>query len=90
MSEEVKKITEEELKRVLDNNAKLGKILQDIGIYESEKHALLHLLAELNKDKPKGYKKKIDTKLNQIRNRMKNMRNDLVLKLQKFNSKKDF
>ncbi len=50
MSEEVKKITEEELKRVLDNNAKLGKILQDIGIYESEKHALLHLLAELNKD----------------------------------------
>tara|TARA_Y100001960_G_scaffold310259_1_gene369561 strand:- start:4112 stop:5326 length:1215 start_codon:yes stop_codon:yes gene_type:complete len=35
-------------------------------------------------------RKEWEKELNQIRNRMKNMRNDLVLKLQKFNSKKDF
>tara|TARA_R100001086_G_scaffold3297_1_gene2308 strand:- start:1507 stop:1767 length:261 start_codon:yes stop_codon:yes gene_type:complete len=47
---EIKKITEEELKTVNENNAKLGKILQDIGLYEAEKHALLHVLAGVNKD----------------------------------------
>jgi len=50
MSEEIKKITEEELKKVLDNNAKLVKVLQDIGFYEAEKHALLHVSAGINKD----------------------------------------
>ena len=47
---EVKKITEEELKKVLDNNTKLVKVLQDIGFYEAEKHGLLHVSAGINKD----------------------------------------
>jgi len=50
MSEEIKKITEEELKKVVDNNTKLVKVLQDIGFYEAEKHALLHVSSGINKD----------------------------------------
>ena len=50
MSEEVKKITEEELNSIVENNNKLHKLLQNIGIAESEKHALLHMLAGINQD----------------------------------------
>ena len=56
MKEEIKKITEEELTRVVENNAKLGRVLQDIGFYEAEKHALLHVLAGLNEDIQKSKK----------------------------------
>jgi len=50
MSEEIKKITEEELKNIVDNNNKLVKVLQDIGYLEAEKHGLLHISADVNKE----------------------------------------
>jgi len=53
MSEEVKKITEEELKQVVTFQNKLAKAIQDIGILEAEKHAVLHVVAGLNQDQGK-------------------------------------
>ena len=53
MSEEVKKITEEELKQVVTFQNKLAKAIQDIGILEAEKHAALHVVAGLNQDQGK-------------------------------------
>ncbi len=53
MSEELKKITEEELKQVVTFQNKLAKAIQDIGILEAEKHAVLHVVAGLNQDQGK-------------------------------------
>ena len=53
MSEEVKKITEEELKKVVTFQNELAKAIQDVGILEAEKHAVLHRVAGLNQDQGK-------------------------------------
>ena len=53
MSEEVKKITEEELKKVVTFQNELAKAVQDVGILEAEKHAVLHRVAGLNQDQGK-------------------------------------
>jgi len=53
MSEEVKKITEEELKKVITFQNELAKAIQDVGILEAEKHAVLHRVAGLNQDQGK-------------------------------------
>ena len=53
MSEELKKITEEELKQVVTFQNKLAKAIQDIGILEAEKHAVLHVVAGINQDQAK-------------------------------------
>ena len=53
MSEEVKKITEEELKKVVTFQYELAKAVQDVGILEAEKHAVLHRVAGLNQDQGK-------------------------------------
>ena len=53
MSEEVKKITEEELKNVVTFQNELAKAVQDVGILEAEKHAVLHRVAGLNQDQGK-------------------------------------
>lgn len=44
------KITEEQLKKVSEQQAVLGDILNRIGLIETEKHSLLHRVAEVNKD----------------------------------------
>ena len=44
------KITEEQLKKVNEQQAVLGDILNRIGLLETEKHSLLHRVAEVNKD----------------------------------------
>tara|TARA_R110001606_G_scaffold127319_3_gene261534 strand:- start:560 stop:829 length:270 start_codon:yes stop_codon:yes gene_type:complete len=44
------KITEKQLEELKDYNTKLGEILSQIGILESNKHALLHEIAGINKD----------------------------------------
>jgi len=44
------KITEEQLKKVNEQQAVLGDILNRIGLIETEKHSLLHRVAEVNKD----------------------------------------
>jgi len=53
MSEEVKKITEEELKQVVTFQNDLAKAIQNIGILEAEKHAVLHVVAGINQDQGK-------------------------------------
>tara|TARA_B100001093_G_C26608812_1_gene919214 strand:+ start:229 stop:465 length:237 start_codon:yes stop_codon:yes gene_type:complete len=42
------KITEEQLKKVADQNKELEDTVIEIGILESKKHALLHKVAEVN------------------------------------------
>ncbi len=44
------KITEKQLEELKGYNTKLGEILSQIGILESNKHALLHEIAGINKD----------------------------------------
>ena len=53
MSKEVKKITEEELKKVVTFQNELAKAVQNVGILEAEKHAVLHRVAGLNQDQGK-------------------------------------
>jgi len=43
------KITDEQLKKVVEQNKKLEEVVIEIGVLESKKHALLHQVAELNK-----------------------------------------
>ena len=44
------KIKEKELKTIQNQQQKVSDYLNKIGFLESQKHALLHELAELNKD----------------------------------------
>ena len=46
---ETKKITAEQLESLVKNQRELNEILVNIGIVESQKHGLLHQLAEVNK-----------------------------------------
>ena len=50
------KITEEELKNIKSQHELMDKLVLDIGVIETKKHALLHHVAEVNKqiDKLKG------------------------------------
>ncbi len=43
------KITEEQLKKISNQNKDLEDTVIEIGILESKKHALLHKVAEVNK-----------------------------------------
>ena len=49
MSKEIKKLDEQELKKVKEQQEKLNGLLVNIGVLESQKHSLLHQLAEENK-----------------------------------------
>jgi len=44
------KITEEQLEKVVKQQDKLSSILHNIGVAESQKHSLLHQIAEVNKE----------------------------------------
>lgn len=44
-----KQITAEQLEKIVTGQKDLSAILSNIGVLESQKHALLHQLAELNK-----------------------------------------
>tara|TARA_R110001592_G_scaffold66876_1_gene205357 strand:+ start:4544 stop:4810 length:267 start_codon:yes stop_codon:yes gene_type:complete len=44
------KITEDQLEKVKDLNSKLNETVTRIGLLESNKHALLHEIASVNKD----------------------------------------
>ena len=44
------KITEEELKVIQDQQNKTNTMLAEIGLLETQKHALLHDIAQLNED----------------------------------------
>ena len=44
------KIKEEQLKKIQDQQQQVSDYLNKLGFLESQKHALLHELAEVNKD----------------------------------------
>ena len=44
------KIKEEQLKEIVDLQGKLGQIISNIGVLESQKHGLLHDVAAVNKE----------------------------------------
>lgn len=44
------KITEEQLNKIKDQQAKLNEVIKEIGILETTKHGHLHHIAEINKD----------------------------------------
>jgi uncharacterized protein YoxC len=47
---ELNKIEKAELDKVVNQQKELNEVLTQIGILESQKHGLLHKIAELNKD----------------------------------------
>ena len=44
------KITDEQLKTIQEQQQQLNNIIHEIGLLESNKHGLLHQIAEVNKD----------------------------------------
>ena len=44
------KIKEEQLKEIVEVQGKLGQIISNIGVLESQKHGLLHDVAAVNKE----------------------------------------
>lgn len=47
---ETKKITAEQLEKLVKNQRELNSVLANIGVLESQKHGLLHQLADVNKE----------------------------------------
>lgn len=47
---ETKKITAEQLETLIKTQRELNELLLNIGVLESQKHGLLHQLAEINKN----------------------------------------
>jgi hypothetical protein len=45
----INKVTDEELKAIRDHQEALSRLIQDIGVLETKKHAYCHEIAELNK-----------------------------------------
>jgi predicted nucleic acid-binding Zn-ribbon protein len=50
MSEQLNKIEEKELSKVVEQQNQLNDVLTKVGILETQKHSLLHQIASLNKD----------------------------------------
>jgi vacuolar-type H+-ATPase subunit D/Vma8 len=48
--ENTKKITTEQLEKISNQQKELNTLLTNIGLLESQKHGLLHKIAEVNKD----------------------------------------
>lgn len=61
----MKKITSKELEKVTAQQQELNEVLTNIGVLETQKHGLLHKIAELNKD-INEVKKELEDKYGQI------------------------
>jgi hypothetical protein len=48
--EVVKQIKKEQLDKIVGQQADLGKLLTNLGVLETQKHSLLHKVADLNKE----------------------------------------
>jgi predicted nucleic acid-binding Zn-ribbon protein len=57
--EAVKQITQEQLETIKKHQSELNEMLINIGIVESQKHSILHALAEVNKT-VEEYKKQLE------------------------------
>ena len=63
--EKVKEITKEELKKVRDFQSKIFELTQQIGLTETQKHAILHEIAGVNQDQD-VVKKELENKYGSI------------------------
>jgi predicted nucleic acid-binding Zn-ribbon protein len=68
---EEKKITQEELDKVLEFQNALYNLSTDIGILESKKHGVLHELAGVNQ-KQEEFKKELEEKYGKININLEN------------------
>jgi len=59
------KVTEEELKTVIEQQGKLNKILNNVGYLEAQKHALLHEFGDINKE-VEDYKTVLEEKYGRV------------------------
>lgn len=62
---ETKKITAEQLETLVKNQRELNQILVNVGVLESQKHGLLHQLADVNKDS-EGFKSELQAQYGSI------------------------
>jgi len=65
MSEKVNKLEKEEFDKIIDFQKKIRTMLQNMGVLESQKHAILHDLAGVNEDQEK-LKKELEEKYGAI------------------------
>jgi|TARA_R100001530_G_scaffold40569_1_gene31146 regulator of replication initiation timing len=65
MSEKVNKLETEEFDKIIDFQKKIRTMLQNMGVLESQKHAILHDLAGVNEDQEK-LKKELEEKYGAI------------------------
>jgi len=65
MSEQLNKIEENELSKVVEQQEKLNNMLIKMGVLETQKHSLLHQVATLNKEIDET-KKDLEGKYGQI------------------------
>jgi hypothetical protein len=63
--EVVKQITEEQLKRIKEDQVNLNNIFLGIGSLEAQKHALLHKLANVNAE-VESFKKELEAEYGAI------------------------
>ncbi|MBN88286.1 hypothetical protein CMO95_01670 [Candidatus Woesearchaeota archaeon] len=68
---EVKKITQEELDNITKLQTEIAQLLQDIGVNEAEKHAMLHKIAGVN-TKQEDVKKELEEKYGPININLEN------------------
>ena len=69
MSEKVNKLEKEEFDKIIDFQKKIRTMLQNMGVLESQKHAILHDLAGVNEDQEK-LKKELEEKYGAINNNL--------------------
>jgi predicted nucleic acid-binding Zn-ribbon protein len=65
MKSKVKKITEEQLEKIVKGQKDLQALLTNIGVVESQKHGYLHQLADVNKS-VEEFKKEIEAEYGPI------------------------
>ena len=65
MSEQLNKIEENELSKVVEQQEKLNNMLIKMGVLETQKHSLLHQVATLNKEIDET-KKELEGKYGQV------------------------
>ena len=65
MSEKVNKLEKEEFDKIIDFQNKIRTMLQNMGVLESQKHAILHELAGVNENQEK-LKKELEEKYGPI------------------------
>tara|TARA_R100001198_G_C5198897_1_gene188682 strand:- start:329 stop:577 length:249 start_codon:yes stop_codon:yes gene_type:complete len=59
------KITEQELKTIKDHQEKTAQLLGEIGFLETQKHALLHNIADINEETNK-FKEDLEEKYGKV------------------------